>query len=84
MREGDGDKILAKVMHRKDGVLGKVNLKLKGTKPFAAEPLYTEEQLWAIDNLTMNDMDALFQEFGDDGILYLRGLREKLSKRRKQ
>ena len=71
MKPNPMDDVLDKVMNRQRGVSDTIAQRFKGTSPFATEKLSPTAKIWAIDNLGIEDMNELRQEFGDEAIGYM-------------
>jgi hypothetical protein len=71
VKEGTPDKVLKKVMARKERLSNRLTLQLKGEKHFAREKISPQMLIWAYDNLGNNDLLKLRQEFGQRAVDYL-------------
>jgi len=58
--------ILKELTERTKGVLGELHDRFKGIKPLGAKEYTTEEKIWSIQNLKLQDIEALTQELGYD------------------
>ena len=82
MREGSADIVRQKILSRKAGVSGKISSQFKGVQPFNAELVTTDEQIWAIERLTFQDMDEIAQTYGPEAIVELQNMRKNYYNRR--
>jgi len=71
MREGSIDKVLDKALKRKDQVSDIMSKQFKGERNLSPDRLSPMAKIWAVDNLGLQDMDELRQEFGDEAIGYV-------------
>jgi hypothetical protein len=71
VREGTPDKVLKKVMSRKERLSDRLTLQLKGEKHFATEKISPQMLIWAYDNIGNSDLLRFRQEFGNRAVDYL-------------
>lgn len=83
MKEGQGDRVLEKVMKRYTALSGKIAKQSKGIKPFQSQIISPDEQLYHINNLTLSELDTLYEEFGDDGLNFLQARRGDILRRKR-
>ena len=71
MKEGNLDNILKKIENRHQGVLKKVEMNLKGTRPFAQVKLTPQKKLEYLNDLTPSDIADLMREFTPETVMRL-------------
>jgi len=68
MRETIADRAVTKLLERRDRVKAKLQERYKGTKPFRTDPISMDEQLWAYNQLSPEDMQYLISNHGNDTV----------------
>jgi hypothetical protein len=69
--EGHLDRILNKVTKRATRLVGDLEVEFKGMKTPFREKIPLHMKKWAVDNLGLQDMQDLLNEFGDEAVDYL-------------
>ena len=68
MKEGREDRIVDKLTERYDRGRQAIRGRYHNTKPFRKEPISEDEQLWAYDQMTYDNMTQLIEKYGQDEV----------------
>lgn len=67
-KEGLNDKILNRMLDLNSRAISKIQHDLKGTKPFASNPIPPEDLIYAKNTLGYMDMQGLIKEYGSEKV----------------
>ncbi len=68
MSENIADSILGRINKRVEAVAGRLSGQYKGVKPFDAQEVKPEDQLYWYEQLGTDDMDYLIEKHGRDTV----------------
>lgn len=80
--ENIADNILTRINKRVLAVSGRLSGQYKGVKPFDAQKLKPEDQLYWYEQLGAADMDYLIEKHGVDAVNQFIGESEEIKRRR--